>query len=123
MMVLVTHLATTLDPLGPVNQKRVADAAVVAIALPHLERRIASHRPAGGVMVVRPGATQHIQELEVLFQAIRNTVGYFVLVDRAGGATLTTGAILGDRDDECVVELTRLFQKVDNPSDLVVGVA
>ena len=69
-------------------------------------------------MVVGQRTAQHVQELEVLLQAIGNAVGKLVLVDRAGRATLTTGAVIGDHDDERIVELTRLFQEVDDATDL-----
>ena len=123
MVVLVAHLTMALDPFRPVDQKRIADAAVIAIALPHLERRVEGHRPAGGVMVVRQRATQHIQVVEVLLQAIGNAVEKLIFVDRAGRSTLTTGAVIGDHYYKGVVELSRLFQEVDDPADLVIGVA
>ena len=106
MVVLVAHLATTLDPFRPGDQQRVADATVVGIALPHLERRIERHRPAIGIMVVFQWAAQHIQVLEVLLQAIWDAIHKLALVDRAGGTTLTTGAIIGDYYHEGIVELT-----------------
>src|SRR5947209_5329175 len=122
MVVLVAYLATALDAFGPAHNQRVADTAVIAIALPHLERRVEGHRPAGGIMIVRQRTAQHIQVLEVLLQAIWNAVGYFVLVDRTVRTTLAAGAVIGDHDDERILELAQLLQEVDDPADLVVGV-
>src|SRR5205823_12436056 len=115
MMVLVAYLALTLDPLRPGHDQRVTNAAVIAIALPHLERRIERHRPAGGVMVVRQRTAQHIQVLEVLLQTVGNAVEKLIFVDRAGRSTLTAGAVIGDHYYKGIVELTRLFQEVDDP--------
>ena len=106
MMVLVAYLALTLDPLRPGHDQRVTNAAVIAIALPHLERRVEGHRPAGGIMIVRQRTAQHIQVLEVLLQAIGNAIHKLALIDRAGGTTLAAGAVIGDHDDQRIVELT-----------------
>ena len=44
------------------------------------------------------------------------------LVERAVGAALAAGAVVGDHDDEGVVELARLLEVVEHAADLVVGV-
>jgi len=67
MVILVAQLVLALDTLRPVNQKRVADAAVIAIALPHLERRVEGHGPAGGVIVVGQGTAPKLYPFYTLW--------------------------------------------------------
>src|SRR4029077_534485 len=45
VVVLVTDLAASLDPLRPRDDARVTCAAVELVALPHLKRRVERHRP------------------------------------------------------------------------------
>src|SRR6185369_11312726 len=59
VVVLAADLAGALDPLRPGDDQRVGSAtAVVAVALPQLERRVERPRPAGRIVVVRPRAAE-----------------------------------------------------------------
>ena len=122
--VLVADLATRLDALGPADDERVSRAAlVIAIAFVELERRAEPHGPAVGVVIVGLFAAQHVQVLQVLFDVIGNAVEEFVLVDRAIGAALAAGTVVGEDDDDRVVHLPGLLQVVQQASDLGIGVA
>jgi hypothetical protein len=121
--VLVAHLAARGDAPRPGHDERVGDAALVAgEALPVRERRVERPRPAGVVVVVRRRAAEVVEPREVLRDVVRDAVEELVLVERAVRAALAAGAVIGDDDDDRVVELLGLLQVVDEPPDLRVGV-
>ena len=120
--VLVAQLALGLDACRPVHHHRVAYAALPGVALEELEGRVEGHRPAGGVVVVGRHRAELVDEREVLLHVVGHGVEEVVLVDRAVRAALARGAVVGDPDDERVVELAGLLEVVDQASGLVIGV-
>ena len=60
---------------------------------------------------------------EVGLDGVGDVVEELVLVERAVRAALAAGAVVGDDDDDRVVELPGLLEVVDSRADLVVGVA
>ena len=121
--VLVAHLTLGLDALGPVHHHRVADAAVPRVALPQLERRVERHRPAGRIVVVGFLRPELVELLQVIFHAVRDAVEEVVLVDGTVGAAFARRAVVRDDHDDRVVELAGFFQIVNQPPDLMIGVA
>ena len=122
VVVLVAHLAARLHPGRPVDHQRVADAALVGVALEHPERGRERERPAGRVVVVGVGRAELVDRRDVVLDAVRPGVEEVVLVDRAVRAALARGAVVGGVEDDRVVELPGLLEVVDDPPDLVVGV-
>src|SRR3954452_18515668 len=122
VVVLLARLALCVDPRRPRDDARVRAAAVVLVALPHLERRVERHRPAVGIVVVGLRAAEVVDLGEVLGEVVRDAVGDLVLVDRAVGATLAAGPVVGDDDDHRVLALAGLLEVIQQPADLRVGV-
>ena len=75
VVVLVAKLTLRLDPVGPVDDHRVSDAAEVRVLLAELERRVAGQRPAHGVVVVGARLTELVDPLEVAFHGLRRLAG------------------------------------------------
>ena len=122
MAVLLADLAPRLDARRPRDDARVRGPAVELVALPHLERRVERHRPAGRVVVVGPRAAELVDHREVLLEVVGDAVGELHLVDRAVRAALAAGAVVGDDDDHRVLELFARLEVVEQPADVVVGV-
>ena len=116
--------------LGPVHDHRVPRTAEVgADLLAPLERRVASPRPGRGVVRVHHGPAPGVQpsvalgELQLHLVGERDAVLHRQLVERAGQRALHAGAVVSpDPEDQGVVELAQLLDRVDDPADVVVGV-
>ena len=120
---LSTH-SGLLDPLRPRHDHRVGRSALpVAVALPQLERGVERTRPSGRIVVVGGWAAKHVQVLQVVLDLVGDAVEVGVLVDRAAWSALAGCAVVRDQDDDCVVELAAVVEVVEQPPDLVVGVA
>ena len=122
VVVLRAHLALGREPRRPVDDERVADAALVRVALEHPVRRRERHRPPGRVVVVGVGAAELVDHGEVLRLVVGVAAEDLALVDRSVGAALTRCAVVGAVEDQRVLELARLLEVVDDPADLRVGV-
>ena len=120
--VLVANLAAGLGSGGPGDDARVARAAVELVPLPHLERRVERHRPAGRVVVVGPRASELVDHREVLRQIVGDPVDHLHLVDRAIRAAFAARPVVGDDDDHRVVQLAHLLEVVEQAPDVEVGV-
>ena len=107
VVVLVADLAASLRAGRPRDDARVARAAVELVALPHLERRVERHRPAVRVVVVRLRPAELVDHRQVLREVVGDAVGELHLVHRAVRAALAAGAVVGDDDDQRVLELAR----------------
>src|SRR5208283_4173628 len=81
------------------------------------------HRPPDGVMVVGLRATEVVEQLYALFDGVDVAVEELALVDRSVWTALTAGAVVGDHDDDGVVQLAGFLEIVQDPADLSVGVA
>jgi hypothetical protein len=104
------------------DHHRVADAALIAVALEHPKRRREGHRPARRIVVVGLRRAQLVDHRQVLLDRVGEPVGELVLVDRAVRAALARSAVVGRVEDERVLELPRVLEVLDDPADLVVGV-
>ena len=76
------------DALRPVHDQRVAHAALVQVALPAPQRRVAGPRPAPRIVRERPHAAPLVEVREVLLDRRLDAVGELVLVERAVLAAL-----------------------------------
>ncbi len=121
--VLRAHLALGLDARRPGDDERVAGAAAVGLALPAPERRVAGPGPAPRVVVEVLGAADLVDDLEALLERLLGVVEELRLVGRPGGAALGAGAVVGDHHDDGVVEQALGAQEVEQPPEVVVGVA
>ena len=65
--------------------------------------------------------TQLVQLLQALLERLGCVVEELQLIGRAGGATLGTGAVVGDDHDQCVVELADALQVVEQAANMIVG--
>ncbi len=119
---LVPELAPGLDSLRPRDDQRIRDAALEVVALPHLERRVEGPRPADRIVVVGPRRAEVVDVLQVLLDRVGDAVEELVLVDGAVRPALAARAVVGDEDDDRVLELARLLEEVEQPPDLVIGV-
>jgi hypothetical protein len=72
-------------------------------------------------VVVRLRATQLVDLREVLVEALRHLVEEQHLVERSGDAALGRGAVVGDHHDQRVVELADLLERVEDATEVVVG--
>jgi hypothetical protein len=121
--VLVADLLGRLDLRRPGDNAHVGDAALVARpALPVRKRRVQRPGPAGVVVVARRGGAELVDAGHCPRGGGRHAVVELPFVERAVGAAFAAGPIVGHRDDERVVELTRLLEVVDDPPDPVVEV-
>ena len=83
MHVLLAHLAARADAGGPVDDQRVGHAALVRLALPAPERRVARHRPAPRVVVVDARPADLVEPLGRLLHRARQRVPHAGVVERA----------------------------------------
>ena len=107
---------TSCGDLGrPGDDARVGGAAAVGLALPATERRVPRVGPAPGVVVEHVGAAQLVDSLEVLLDRLRDIVEEHHLVERSDRAALRARAVVGDEDEQRVVELADLLQEARPP--------
>ena len=109
-------------PERPGDDARIGDAALVDLALPAAERRIARHCPAPRVVVVSQWPADLAEPGEHLRWLRGVDIEHPHVVDGARGAAFCTGAIVGDDADDGVVKLTPFPDEVKHATDLLVGV-
>ena len=109
-------------PLGQCTRNGIGHAAAERLALPSLERRVASEGPSPSVVVEVFGPAEIIERREVFFQVIWHVVEELVLVGRAGRSAFGARAVVGDEHDQRVVELAGCGEIVDQPADVMIGV-
>ena len=122
--------AGVLDPLRPGDDHAVARAAEVGGALlAPLERRVPGPRPGGRVVrrgrVGAPGVEPAVlvDQRELLLGGEGDPVLHRQLVEGAGQRALQARAVVAeDVDDERVVELAHLLDRVEQAADVPVGV-
>ena len=122
--------AGILDAIGPVHDHGIAGPAEVrAHLLAPLEGRGPGPRPRRRVVGIHDGGAPLVEpavefgELELHLVGERDAVLHRELVERAGDRPLHAGPVVTpDPQNERVVELTELFDGVDDPADVVVGV-
>ena len=107
---LVAEFALGFDAGGPMDDEGGADAAFVIFAFVSAEGGVGESRPAFAV-AGRPTA---------------EATPFFIVVDGVGVALdaeegfLLGAAVVGDEDDQCVVEFADFFQVVDDAADVLV---
>ena len=120
----------SLDPFRPGDDHAVAGAAEVGGALlAPLERRVPGPRPGGRVVrrvrVGAPGVEPAVllDQRQLLLGRQGDPVLHRQLVEGAGQRALQAGAVVAeDVDDERVVELAQLLDRVEQAADVPVGV-
>ena len=117
----MAHLTAGGDPGGPRHDARVGHAPAVGLALPASERGVARPRPSPRVVRVGVRAAPLVEMLEVVLQGLLGSVEEHRLVERAVLASLGAGAVVGHHDDDRVVEFAQLFDEVDHPPEVVIG--
>ena len=120
--VLRADLAARLDPLGPADDERVADAAPVGLALPAAERRVAGIRPAPREVIENLRPADFVDGRQVLFDRVRDVVEELALVDRSVRPALGAGAVVRDQHDQRVLVLAEVLEELNELADVVVGV-
>ena len=126
----VRTVAVGLDAARPGDDHRVRVAAQVAgHLLAPLERGVVGVRPRGGE--VRGGveaaqlldAAVLLDDLQLLVGVEHDAVEEGRLVERAGERALHAGAVVApDVDDQRVVEVAHLLDRVEQAADVPVGV-
>ncbi len=116
-------LAPGADPRRPRHDERVGDAALVHLALPAPERRVAGDRPTPWVVVVHRRPTQLVDAGDRLRHRAALEVPRSGVVEGAVHPALGRGAVVGQDEHEGVVEPADLGEEVEDPAHVVVGVA
>src|SRR5262245_51636187 len=107
---LMANVSLGFNSLGPMDDERVGAATAMDFTLPAFERRIAGPGPTPSIVVVGLDAAELVQELEVKLQVVRNHVEKQMLVDRAMHAPFWASAVVGDDENQRVVELAGLLE-------------
>ena len=104
------------------DDARVGDAALVDLALPALEGRVAGHGPAPRIVVVAERPADLVDAPVHLVHADALEVREPALVDGALLASLGAGAVVGDHEHHRVVRVAEIVDETQHPADLLVGV-
>ena len=110
------------DPRGPVDHQRHVHAALVGVLLVPLERAVAALGPAPRVVHIAAGAADLVQPGDGLLGHLVDAVEPLHLVHHPERAALLGRPVVGQHDQDGVVELAQMVEAVDQPPDLVVGV-
>ena len=96
--------------------------ALVGVLLVPLEGAVAALGPAPRVVGVRVGSADVIEAVHDVVWVVDDAVEVLHLVHDPERPALLGGAVVGQHDQDRVVELAHLAQPVDEPADLIVGV-
>src|SRR5207245_1580712 len=83
---------------------------------------VGGERPAPRVVRIGARPTPVLEMLEAQRQGLRRAVEKQVLVEGAVGAALGAGAVVGDRNDQGVVQLAQLIQEGYQLADVMIDV-
>ena len=116
------------DAVRPVGDQRRRDAALVDPVLVEAERRVGEVGPGGAVALVgvlRAGHAQDVVAEVHRLAAARGAPRDHQLVDqlvdrRVQRNVLGAGAVVGEEDDQRVVELAGLLERGEDPADALV---
>ncbi len=124
VMPLRSNFPLGFDAVRPVSHESIASSAVTASDLLRpSEWRVPSHGPSGGVVAVRIRATQVIQMLEYVCDRFGHTVEVSCFIEQPVHRPFGTRAVVTDDvEDECVVQLPQVFDRIDHATHLGVGV-
>ncbi len=120
---LVAQLAPRGDPVGPADDQRIGHPALVDLALPAAERRVAGDRPAPRVVVVDARARRSRRCAPAPRRSCAGTGSRpCTSFSDPMRPALRAGAVVGHDEHQGVVELARRGQRVEQAAQLVVGV-
>ncbi len=106
----------------PVDDHRVGHAPFVHLALPAPERGVAGHGPAPRIVVVAERPADLVDPGHTLLDRARRHVPGPEVVDRPGGSALGARPVVGQHDQDGVVEVAGALEELDEATQLVVGV-
>ena len=119
--VLGADLPPGFDAPGPRDDAGVGAAAPVGFTLPSPERGISGVGPTPGVVVEDVDSSQLVDVGQILLQRFGGIVEEQHLVDGADRTAFCAGSIVGDQQDEGVVEFADLLQEVHHPAKVMIG--
>jgi hypothetical protein len=117
----MAQLAARRDAARPGNDERVANPAAMRVKLVAPERRVRRHRPAERVVAVRVGPADRVDPRQLFGHRLAPQVARPGQIDPAEKPALLTGAIVRQHQDQRAVALARLFEKADEPRQMLVG--
>ena len=121
--ILLPDLTSRLDALWPGYDARIGGAAPIGFALPALEGGVAGIGPAPRVMVAGFHAAKFIQHFEIILEFLLHIVEEEHFVQRTNRPAFGAGAVIGDHDDQGIIQLAYLFQEFKNPPKMIIGEA
>ena len=110
------------DAGWPGHDHRDVDPALVGVLLVPLERAVAALGPSPRIVGVAMWSTDLVDPFDGLVWCFEDPVEVLHLVHDAEGTTLLGGAVVGEDDEERVVQFSNSAETVDEATDLVVGV-
>ena len=127
---LVSDLSVGSDPVRPGDHHRVPGAAEVARHLfAPLERGVVGVGPGGGEVRCGVVAAESLDsavlldELQLMFGVEHHPVEEGHFVERTGDGSFHAGAVVApDVEDQRVVEITQILDRVQQSTDVPVGV-
>ena len=121
---LAADAAHVIDVAGPGHGHALSRPAEVRRHLLHpLERRVHRPRPAGRKVRERPFRSPERVPEELVLHRHGNAIEGGELVRRAVEHAFGARAVVAaDVDDQGVVEFAEVFDRLDDPADLMVGV-
>ena len=122
VMELVAQRAAVGDAVGPVHDERDVDTALMGVLLVPPEGGVARLRPSPGVVRMAVRSPDVVDALDGFGGRLEEEVEELHLVHDAERATLLTRAVVGQQEDHRVVQPVEPFQRIEEPTDLVVGV-
>lgn len=121
--VLRAHFASCGHAFRPVDDEWVADTAAVGLPLPTPEWGVASPGPAPRVVVEVLRPADLVDHLQALLERLLGVVEELRFVCSAGGAALCAGPVVGDHHQKRVLEQPVALEEVEQPTEMVIGVA
>ena len=119
---LVADRPGVVDPLRPVHDAGHVAPALVGVRLVPLEGRVAGLGPAPRVVGVAVRSADVVEAVDGLLGGLEHEVEELHLVEDTERAALAAGAVVGEEDDDGVVEQVHPLQPVEEAAELVVGV-
>ncbi len=113
-----------LDPRRPRDDQPVTRAAEVrSDLLRPLKRRVHRMRPADGIVVERRRRAQFVHAFEDCAEIFGDSVEEGHLVEQAIKSAFGAGTVVPlDVDDQRIVQLAEIFNRVEDAAHLVVGI-
>ena len=121
-MELRADAATLADGAGPVHDERNVNTPFMGVLLVPLERSVARLGPAPRVVRVAVGTADVIDAGDGLVRRLDEEVEELHLVEHSERTALLTGSVVGEHDEQGVVESPLGLDGIDEATDLGVGV-